>query len=131
MKYFLIYLFLFTSVFGDNLPQRLEHLLKDKKIKTVTMLKYDPFFTKYEKKQSYKHSFIIQKKTKTKKRKLKLVSILGNRAFIDGRWLGKGNKIHGYKIKKVLQNKVVLFKQNKIKVLRFEKSKDILNVREK
>ena len=129
MRYFLICLFLFSSVFGLNLFQRLENLIQDKKIKTVTILKYDPFFTKYEKKQLQKHYFHVQKKKK--KRALKLVSILGNRAFIDGMWFAKGDKIDGYKIKKVFPNRVVLYMQNKIKVLKFEKNKNILNVREK
>ncbi len=129
MRYFLICLFLFSSVFGLNLSQRLENLIQDKKIKTVTILKYDPFFTKYEKKQLQKYYFHVQKKKK--KRALKLVSILGNRAFIDGKWFAKGDKIDGYKIKKVFPNRVVLYRQNKIKVLKFEKNKNILNVREK
>lgn len=129
MRYFLCFLLLFSFVFGADLSQRLEHLIQDKKIKTVTILKYDPFFEKYEKKQLQKHDSIIRRIRK--ERALRLVAVLGKRAFIDGMWFGKGDKIHGYKIKKVFQNRVILYKQNKIKVLRFEKNKNILNVRDK
>jgi len=129
MRYFLCFLLLFSFVFGANLSQRLENLMQDKKIKTITVLKYDPFFEKHEKKQLQKHGLIIHRIRK--KRGLRLVAVLGKRAFIDGMWFGKGDKIDGYKIKKVFQNRVILYKQNKIKVLRFEKNKNILNVREK
>jgi len=129
MRYFLCFLLLFSSVFGANLSQRLENLIQDKKIKTVTILKYDPFFEKHEKKQFKKHDLIIR--GVRKKRILRLVAVLGKRAFINGMWFSKGDKISGYKIKKVFQNRVILRKQNKIKVLRFEKNKNILNVREK
>jgi len=129
MRYFLCFLLLFSSVFGANLSQRLENLIQDKKIKTVTILKYDPFFEKHEKKQLQKHHLIIRRIRK--ERVLRLVAVLGKRAFINGKWFSKGDKISGYKIKKVFQNRVILYKQNKIKVLRFEKNKNILNVREK
>ncbi len=111
MRYLLIYLFLFSFVFGDNLSQRLERLIQDKRVKTVTILKYDPFFTKNEKKQPQGHSVVMQKRKK--RISLRLVCILGNKAFISGKWLGNGDKIHGYKIRKVLQNKVILSKQKK------------------
>jgi len=129
MRYFLCFLLLFSFVFGADLSQRLEHLIQDKKIKTVTTLKYNPFFEKYEKKQLQKHDLIIRRIKK--ERAFRLVAVLGKRAFIDGMWFGKGDKVHGYKIKKIFQNRVILYKQNKIKVLKFEKNKNILNVREK
>ncbi len=129
MRYFLIFLFLFSSVFGADLSQRLQYLIQDKKVKTVTILKYDPFYTKQIEKQLRKYNLPTPKKRK--KRALKLVSILGNRAFIDGTWFGDGDKVDGYKIKKVLQNRVILSRQSKIKILRFKKNRNILNVREK
>jgi len=129
MRYLLCFLFLFSSVFADDLSQRLEKLIQDKKIKTVTILKYDPFFEKGKKKQFKKHHLIIHRSRK--KIALKLVAILGNRAFINGKWFSKGDKIDGYRIKKVFQDRVMLYKQDKIKVLRFEKNKNILNVKDK
>lgn len=129
MKILLLFLLLFSSVFSDNLGKRLENLIHNQKVKKITILKYDPFFTKQEIKKIYKQNHVVYRKTK--KNILRLVSILGNKAFVNHRWLGVHDVINGYKVDKILQNSVLLHKKNKTIVLRFKKSKEILKVREK
>ncbi|MFK5882470.1 MAG: hypothetical protein QM482_09680 [Sulfurospirillum sp.] len=132
MKFVVSVLFLLSFVFGDNLAQRLQKLINDKSEKKVEVLKYDPFFTKLEIKKTYKKDLVLKKKKKTvKNRELKLVSIMGTKAFVDGRWIAKGDVVTGYRVKKVLGNAVILYKKRKTIVLRFEKNAEILKVREK
>jgi len=46
---------------------------------------------------------------------LSLNAIFQNKAFINGRWVKRGDLIEGYKVIKITQNSVVLFKNGKIK----------------
>ncbi len=132
MKILLFGLILSTLVFGDNLSLRLQKLINDKSEKRVEILKYDPFFTKSEIKKTYKKDSTLKKVNKrAEKRELRLISVMGSRAFVDGRWIGKGDTIAGYRVKKVLKNSVILFKKRKMIVLKFEKNTEILKVREK
>jgi len=131
MKYLLILLVVFTYGFSNTLSQRLDKLVIDKNVKKITSLKYNPFYVKQKKKHTQiKNKNIFVKKT-FKKIKLRLISILNNKAFINDRWLVKGDKIYGYIIKKILNDRVVLEKKKKKIVLNFQKNKDILKVRKK
>lgn len=127
MKYLLIFLFMISAVFGDNLSERLDRLIQSKQVKTVINLKYDPFFTKKEEKK------LKKKETKANKnitkQKLKLITIFNGKAFIDGKWLSKNDKIYGYIVKKISNNDVILEGKNRNLTLRFEKTKEILKVR--
>ncbi|NOX16362.1 MAG: hypothetical protein GXP61_10150 [Epsilonproteobacteria bacterium] len=127
MRYILIALCIFSFVFGESLSARLDKLIGDKSIKKVTILKYNPFFTKKQEKQIKKKEITTNKVNKIPK--LKLITIFNKKAFINGEWLGKNDKIHGYKIKNILTDYVVLVKKNRKKILRFERIKEILKVR--
>ncbi len=127
MKYLLILLFVISAVFGDTLSERLDKLIQNKQIKTVTNLKYNPFFTKKEEKKLEKKD--ITTKKNIKKQKLKLITIFNDKAFINDRWLSKNDKIYGYIVKKILNDSVILRGKNRNLTLKFEKTKEILKVR--
>ncbi len=127
MKYLLILLFLASAVLGGNISERLDRLIQDKQVNRVVNLKYNPFFTKKEEKKLKKKEIITKKNKKTQK--LKLITIFNGKAFINDRWLGKNDKIYGYKVKKILNNNVILEGKNRYLTLRFEKTKEILKVR--
>ncbi len=126
MKYLLILLFVISAVFGDTLSERLDKLIQNKQIKTVTNLKYNPFFTKKEEKKLEKKD--ITTKKNIKKQKLKLITIFNDKAFINDRWLSKNDKIYGYIVKKILNDSVILRGKNRNLTLKFEKTKEILKV---
>jgi hypothetical protein len=127
MNYLLILLFTFSVVFGEDLSQRLDKLIQDKQIKQVTVLRYNPFFTKKEEKQIRKTEMITKKSIKNTR--LRLITIFNNKAFINDRWLGKNDKIYGYRVKEISANSVTLNAKNKNIILRFQKTKEILKVR--
>ncbi len=129
MRYLLIFLTLISFSFGDNLAVKLDNLIKTKQVQKVVILKYDPFFIKKDTIKSYKNKEMITKKIQVKH--LNLVTIINNKAFINGRWLSEGDTINGYKVKNIYANKVVILKKNKRVVLSFEQKQDILKIREK
>jgi hypothetical protein len=129
IRFFVIFLLLLSFSFGGDLAQRLEKLIQNKDVKTVTILKYDPFFIKKEVKKSYVNK-VSDMKTKSKK-SLHLIAIFNKKAFINAKWLGVGSSINGYKLKKLYNNKVVLVKKHKQITLLLTKSKNILKIREK
>ena len=127
MKYLLILSFMISAIFGGNLSERLDRLIRDKQVKTVISLKYNPFFTKKEEKKLKKKEIITKKNTKIQK--LKLITIFNGKAFVNDRWLGINDKIDGYIVERILNNGVILKKKNRKLTLRFEKTKEILKVR--
>ena len=127
MKNLMILLFITSSIFGSNLSERLDRLMQDKQVKRVTNLKYNPFFSKKEEKKLKKKEIITKKNIK--KQKFKLITIFNGKAFINDRWLGKNDKIYGYRVKKISNNSVILEGKNRNLTLRFEKTKEILKVR--
>jgi len=129
IRLLLIIALLFSFSFGGDLAQRLEKLIQNKEIKTVTILKYDPFFIKKEVKKSYV-SKASDMKAKPKKQ-LHLIAIFNKKAFINKKWLSIGSSINGYKLKRLYDNKVVLVKKHKKITLLLSKSKNILKIREK
>ncbi len=129
MRYLLILSLVFSFGFGDNLSLRLDKLILDKSVKKVTILEYNPFFIKQTKRQIKKNDFFAP--AVIKKQKLRLITILNNKAFINNRWLGIQEKISGFVVKKISKNSVTLIKKHRKVVLRFQESKDILKVRKK
>ncbi len=132
MRFLFLFLFAFSFAFGDELALKLQKLINSKSEKRVEILKYNPFFTKREikKPSSKKLNSIIQKKT-IKKSDLKLITILGHKAFVGGRWIEKNDIIDGYRVEKILESSVVLKNRKKEMILGFKKTKEILKVREK
>jgi len=129
IRLILTFLVLFSFSFGTNLAQRLDKLIQDKDIKTITILKYDPFFIKKEVNKSYVNK-VNNIKVKPKKL-LSLIAIFNQKAFINGKWIGKGDMIYGYRLKNLYTNKVILVKKHKKITLLLTKSRNILKIREK
>ncbi len=132
MKSIFAIILISSVLFGDVLIQRLDRLIKNKRTKSIVVLKYDPFFTKKEIQKAYFKDAVAKKKVLVPvKKRLELVSILGKKAFVGNRWVGKNDTIDGYKVKKVSNNRLILVKKGKLLILRFKKSKEILKVKEK
>ncbi len=67
---------------------------------------YDPFAIETS------HKVIIYSAPKKRRWMLpKLQAIIGNRAFIDGRWISKGARIRGFRLIEIKKNGVVLQRQ--------------------
>lgn len=126
MKLFLILFFLFEIISAQDVD--IKGILKDlreleskKRGFSKIVVKYDPFFPK-------------RKKIKTvsiKKRKiLKLKAILNDKAFINGRWFSKGEKVGEYKIIKITPSFVELRKGKKRKILALVPSKRLLEIKD-
>jgi hypothetical protein len=105
-------------------------LLKSSKDYTFKEIKvpYDPF---------YKAKKIVSlKKKKHKAKKVKktyprLVTILNNQAFINGRWYKKDDLVNGMIVKKIYTDHIILRKGGKKVVLKIEQNRRILNIVEK
>lgn len=82
--------------------------------------------------ETYKHSFKKIYLTKCEKEEIKSVlvkntvpfelvlkAIFNNKALINNTWVKKGDFIKGYKVLKIYSRKVILKKNNKIIVLKF------------
>jgi len=82
---------------------------------SLPLVNYDPF---------YKSQVILHKHThiqkKVQNRSLALGAIFNNRAFINNRFYEVGDKIEGYKIKKIYKYSVVLQSHSSIKVLHIQ-----------
>ena len=130
MRYLVLFLLVTVLSFGDDLASRLKNLISDKTQKSVVVLRYNPFSYKIDKLAP----ILAHKQTKTSEKAklvLNLVTILGDKAFIDGKWMRKNDIIHGYKLSQILKNRVILSKKRKKIVLRFKESRKILKVRKK
>ena len=73
---------------------------------------YDPFLPPQIKKKILKKSF-----KKSKKTSLRLEAIFNDKALINGRWIGVGEMIAGFKLVRVAATYVLLVRKNFIKVL--------------
>jgi len=122
MKYFILIFIYLSSSFGDNLTNKIDKLVKNQGKKKLIILKYNPFIYKYPKKIVTKNRTIFSKKRRVIHR-LKLTAIMNNRAFINNHWLIRGNKINGYRVKKIYPNRVVLRKNRRTTILKFREKK--------
>ena len=129
MRYILVLIFFVYANAKDIsiLVSKIEYL-KNEASKSFNEIdvRYDPFIQTnkiFIKKKNLKK--MIKPSLKTS---LILVTILNNKAFINSKWYKKGDKLRGYKIVYVGNNKVMLKKQNKIKYLQIKKTKNILKV---
>lgn len=80
---------------------------------TLPLVHYDPFYKSQiilhsQKRQSLQHNFFG------------LSAIFNDRAFINNRFYTVGEKIQGYRIKKIYKHSVVLQHGKHIKVLRMQ-----------
>lgn len=128
MRYFVIFVILLSFSLGDNLSVRLENLIKNKQDKKVIFLNYNPFpITKKEKKSTENNSNVVyRKKTKL----LNFVTVINDRAFVNGRWLKVGDKIDGYRLEKIYSDKIIVNKRGVKTTLSLGMKQNILKIRE-
>ncbi len=129
MRYIFLLVLMLSTVFATTLDIRIKNLIKSKKDTTVTILKYNPFVTHKEVKNA-QTNILHTPQAKVKKR-LRLVTILNKKAFVDGRWVEKGDTIFDYSVKKISKDRVLLEKRGKIVILKFKKDRNILDIRDK
>jgi hypothetical protein len=66
------------------------------------------------------NSNLSNNKISIKKTDLSLAAIFNNKALINNKWVQKGDIIDGYKVLKIYPKKVLLKKDKKIVVLKFD-----------
>ncbi|WP_457748861.1 hypothetical protein [Sulfurimonas sp.] len=79
---------------------------------TLSLVNYDPFY----KSQRILHST----PSKPKNKSLVLNAVFNNKAFINGKFYTVGDKILGYKIKKIYTQSVVIQNRKILKILRLQ-----------
>lgn len=131
MRYILLLILFISANAGDisTLLSKINYLksLTSKGFKEID-IKYDPFMqTKkiFVKKKNSKKEVV---KSSINKVSLTLITILNGRAFINSKWYKKGDKLNGYKIVYIGNDKVMLKKESRVKYLQIEKTKNILKV---
>jgi len=80
----------------------------------LPLVNYDPFY----KSQKILH---VHASNKRQSKSFVLSAIYNNRAFINNRFYTVGEKIQGYKIKKIYKQSVVLQNRSSIKILHLQK----------
>ncbi len=119
MKKILIF-FIITFSFSDvsNVIFKIKQIENTKK----TFLKY-PFYNIFINKKTNNTQTVI---TSTNLPQIKIYAIFNNKVNINGRWKSIGDYISDYKILKIYPNYVLLYKNNKITILKF--SSNIIKV---
>jgi hypothetical protein len=108
MKYVLLFLGFFLYADISNI------LFEIDKIEN-----YKPVFKKIYFIKCNKIKNISEKKVVNKKSELKLMAIFNNQALINNKWVKAGDYLKGYKVIKIYPRKVILRKENKIIILKF------------
>ena len=57
-----------------------------------------------------------------------LGAIIGNSAFLDGKWIKKGDTVKDFKVISIKDNRVILQRKNKKYFLSFHPSKQLLKI---
>jgi len=110
---FLMAVFLFGDVSDTIL--KIKYIENNKK--QFLKIDYNIFMTNEENPIS---SPIIFEKPKKYETDLKLYAIFNNKVNINSRWYNKGDFVNGYKIVKILDDKVLLKKNSRIKILKIK-----------
>ena len=126
-------LFLFTISFlpliasmidVQKIATRIDTISNSKISNKVDYNVYDPFATAKP---------ILKKKTIVKRAEQKnivLETILNNRVFIERKWYSTGSYIHGYKIKNISANGIIITKNHKTLLIPLNKNKNLLKIKE-
>ena len=108
----------------EKISKQMDRLKSSKKIvSTLDYNVYDPFATA--------KPILKQKKAKKQKkyhRIIKLQTVLNGRVLIKNKWYSVGDKVYGYKIVKIDQNGISLYKNKKTKKVLFKKRKDFVHI---
>ncbi|WP_151901010.1 hypothetical protein [Sulfurimonas hydrogeniphila] len=82
---------------------------------SLPIVNYDPFY----KSQKILHT---RHASKRQSNSFVLSAIYNNRAFVNNRFYTVGEKIQGYKIKKIYKQSVVLQNRSRLKILHLQKN---------
>ena len=132
MRLVILFTFVLTTLFSNELYKKLDYLIKNKKEKEVVILRYDPFIYQVKKVvKKDKKAFVGTIKSKnTEKKRYNLVTIINKKAFIDGKWYKKGDYLDKYKVVKISYDGVLLKYKNRSLKVGFADSKKIVKIRE-
>lgn len=90
---------------------------------------YDPF--KKAQVLIQKESPKAQEKQKVKKNSIVLSAIMSDKAFINGKWYGLGDKFGSFKVDMIRQNMVGLKRGGKVKIITLGRKKHLFTIKEK
>ena len=132
MKKVLILLLIKTFLFADDtrvkkINQTLSELQTQLKNQSEENIKvtYDPFYPKI-KKVLKKHQKSIYHKQRHYYHRPVVSMILNHKAFIDGKWYNKNQKVAHYMLQEINEDHVVLTKKGKRITLHINNPKEIL-----
>ncbi len=113
MKKFLLFFFI-IFLFGDVSDEvfKIKAIENSKKI----FLKY-PLYNIFVNKKTVNN---IQQAIIQPSPLMKIYAVFNNKVNINGEWKKKGEYINDYKIVKILPDKIILKKENKLRVLKFK-----------
>jgi len=132
MMKFIIYWMIFSlSLFAmdiSNIIDSIDRMNTSAKIpKKIEYNLYDPFSSV---KPNLNTKNDTSEKIATILEPIILETILNNRAFIDGKWYNKGDKVREFKLITINSDSVVLIKDLKKTTLRLKKIENILKMKE-
>jgi len=88
---------------------------------SLALVHYDPFY----KSQKILHTLTAQR---TQNKSLVLSAIFNNQAFINNKFYALGEKIQGYKIKKIYKQAVVLRNHKSLKILHLQQKQHLFTL---
>lgn len=113
MKKVLIFITLFLYADVSNI------ILKIDKIERYKPVFKHIFIPDCDEKKVIKVTLKNKPTVKSNVLELKLLAIFNKKAFINYKWVKEGDEIGGYKVVKIYPRKVLLKKDNKVTVLKF------------
>ena len=119
--------FSYNHLFAIALDEKLDELINYKNVNKGVSLDYNPFVSDSKIIHSDKTEGQIET---TEKKEMKLLSIINQKAFISGKWYSVGDIVDGNKIIKINHMNVEIKKEGKMAILAFDKSKNLLNIKD-
>lgn len=118
-------LFAATSVDVSTIAEKFEKLGKWEFPQAPEYTIYDPF----------RRAEPLMKRAKTVQHKpkpvaLKITAIMNGRAFVNGRWVGAGERIDGYRVVEIRANGLVLKSRNRTIFLPLKQKKPLLKTKD-
>ena len=128
MKSF-IFIFITYSLFAQSVDVDLEKLLTYKQDKKLLHVSYNPF--KRSNTTSDIKKVVSNTLTLDENPKFVLKAIFNKKAFINSMWYEKGDKIDNVIVQKITENSVFIKEGSKVNILKLEKFKKFVIVKEK
>ncbi|MDD3325271.1 MAG: hypothetical protein PHN38_09160 [Sulfurospirillaceae bacterium] len=131
---FTMAILIISNGFANDANQKLEKLLSyaNATKSLEKSLDYDPFAVEEKKvaveATSQKTTDIKNVFKSSEKKELKLVSIMNEKAFINGEWYGVGDKIDGLKVVKINKQSVELKNGSRMTSLSLRKSRRLVDI---